>query len=121
MLTAIHAGLVVTLFWALLGNAIIATQIIEDGTLSSLIVRFPSFPRRFENLHHFEQPFTIISIFFFVATTYISLDVALLFNTTFGPSNPPQSLNSITLFVLTSLWPGVYVFFPSILTHVDLR
>jgi hypothetical protein len=38
-LTAIHAGLVATLFWTLLANAIVATQIVEDGTLSSLIVR----------------------------------------------------------------------------------
>ena len=46
ILTAIHAGLVATLFWSLLGNAIVATQIVEDGTLSSLIVRFLSFPKR---------------------------------------------------------------------------
>ncbi|KAH0834646.1 chitin synthase III catalytic subunit [Lanmaoa asiatica] len=88
ILTAIHAGLVATLFWILLGNAIVATQIVEDGTLSALI------------------PLGIISIFFFVATTYISLDVALLFSNTFGPSNPQQALSSIPLFVLTSIWPG---------------
>jgi hypothetical protein len=39
VLTAIHAGLVATLFWTLLANAIVATQIVEDGTLSSIIVR----------------------------------------------------------------------------------
>lgn len=87
-LTAIHAGLVATLFWTLLANAIVATQIVEDGTLSSLI------------------PLSIIGLFFFVTTTYISLDVALLLSTTFGPSNPPQSLSSIPIFVLTSIWPG---------------
>jgi hypothetical protein len=37
--TAIHAGAVAALFWTLLGNAIIATQIVEDGTPSSLVVR----------------------------------------------------------------------------------
>ena len=37
--TAVHAGVVVALFWSLLANAIVATQIVEDGTLSSLIVR----------------------------------------------------------------------------------
>ncbi|KIJ63008.1 hypothetical protein HYDPIDRAFT_176115 [Hydnomerulius pinastri MD-312] len=87
-LTAIHAGLVATLFWALLGNAIVATQVVEDGTLSSII------------------PFSIIGLFFFVATTYISFDVALTITHTLGPSNPQQSLSSIPLFVLTSIWPG---------------
>ena len=36
--TAIHAGAVAALFWTLLGNALVATQIVEDGTPSSLIV-----------------------------------------------------------------------------------
>ena len=40
IVTAIHAGLVITLFWSLLANAIVATQIIEDGSMSSLIVCF---------------------------------------------------------------------------------
>ncbi|KAI6021704.1 chitin synthase III catalytic subunit-domain-containing protein [Pisolithus microcarpus] len=80
-LTAIHAGLVATLFWWLLGNAIVATQIVEDGTLSSII------------------PLSIIGVFFFIATTYISLDVALTLTNTFGPSNPPSSAYDI--------WPGV--------------
>jgi hypothetical protein len=35
-------GIVAALFWALLGNAIVATQVVEDGTPSSLIVRHPS-------------------------------------------------------------------------------
>jgi hypothetical protein len=38
-LTAIHAGAVTALFWGLLANAIVATQVVEDGTMSSLIVR----------------------------------------------------------------------------------
>ncbi|EIW74498.1 hypothetical protein CONPUDRAFT_85925 [Coniophora puteana RWD-64-598 SS2] len=87
-LTAIHAGLVATTFWALLGNALVATQIVEDGTLSSLV------------------PFSIISLFFFVATTYISFDVALTVTHVFGPSNPPAALHSTPLFVLTNIWPG---------------
>jgi len=40
-LTALHAGVVAALFWALLGNAIVSTQVVEDGTLSSLVVRPP--------------------------------------------------------------------------------
>lgn len=89
VLTAIHAGLVATLFWTLLANAIVATQIVEDGTLSSIV------------------PFSIFSVAFFVATTYISLDVGLTLTQVLGTSNPPQSINSIPLFVLTSIWPGV--------------
>jgi len=37
--TAIHAGLVVSLFWILIANAIVATQLIEDGTMASIAVR----------------------------------------------------------------------------------
>lgn len=43
VLTAIHAGAVAVLFWMLLGNALVATQIVEDGTPSSLIVRLISY------------------------------------------------------------------------------
>jgi len=39
VITAIHAGAIAALFWMLLGNALVATQIVEDGTPSSLIVR----------------------------------------------------------------------------------
>ncbi|KAG6335860.1 hypothetical protein ID866_3225 [Astraeus odoratus] len=91
VLTAIHAALVATLFWTLLGNAIVATQVVEDGTLSSLI------------------PLSIVGVAFFVATLYISLDVALTLSNTFGPSDPPEALSSIPLFVLTSIWPGVAI------------
>ncbi|EGO03515.1 hypothetical protein SERLA73DRAFT_69380 [Serpula lacrymans var. lacrymans S7.3] len=88
ILSAIHAGLVAALFATLLGNAIVATQVVDDGTLSSLI------------------PFTFFTVAFFVATLYISLDVAFTITHTFGPSNPSSSLHSIPLFVLTSIWPG---------------
>ncbi|KAJ7066808.1 chitin synthase III catalytic subunit [Mycena belliarum] len=91
VLTAIHAGTVAALFWSLLANALVATQVVEDGTPSSLI------------------PFYAIAIAFFAATTYISLDIAFSFTTAFGPSNPPQALGSIALFVLTSIWPAVTV------------
>jgi len=88
VLTAIHAGAVTALFWTLLGNAIIATQVVEDGTPSSLI------------------PFYFLTVFFMAATTYISLDVALTISSTFEPGTPRDSLHSIALFVLLSLWPG---------------
>ena len=54
------------------------------------------------------QPMYVFSILFFVVTTYIALDVGFTFSSTFA-SNPPNSLRSIALFVLTSIWPGVYV------------
>jgi len=88
IVTAIHAGAVAALFWTLLGNAIISTQVVEDGTLSALI------------------PLSFFAAAFFAATTYISLDVGLTITNTFGPSNPPGALNSIPLFVLTSVWPA---------------
>ncbi|CDO76680.1 hypothetical protein BN946_scf184305.g12 [Trametes cinnabarina] len=91
VITAIHAGLVAATFWALLGNAIIATQVVEDGTPSAII------------------PFDFFALAFFVATTYIALDVAFTFTHTFGPSDPPQNLHSIPLFVFTSIWPGASV------------
>jgi len=79
-------------FWALLGNALVATQIVEDGTPSSLI------------------PFYIFTLFFMVATTYVSLDVALTITSTLEPGNPPDSLHSTALFILTSIWPGLAAF-----------
>jgi Chitin synthase export chaperone len=38
ILTAIHAGLVAALFWGLVANALVATQVVEDGTVSSIVV-----------------------------------------------------------------------------------
>ncbi|KAH9830140.1 chitin synthase III catalytic subunit [Rhodofomes roseus] len=86
--TAVHAGLVAATFWALLGNAIVSTQVVEDGTLSSLI------------------PFNFFLLAFFAVTTYIALDVGFSLTHVFGPSNPLSSESSVPLFVLTSIWPG---------------
>ncbi|KAI0246342.1 chitin synthase III catalytic subunit [Lactifluus subvellereus] len=89
VLTALHAGTVAALFWTLLGNALVATQVVEDGTPSSLI------------------PFYLLAAAFMAITTYISLDVALTITSTFEPGNPKVSLHSTALFILTSIWPGV--------------
>ena len=35
-----NQGVVATLFWNLRVNALVATQVVEDGTMSSLIVRY---------------------------------------------------------------------------------
>ncbi|KAK1232291.1 hypothetical protein PQX77_004665 [Marasmius sp. AFHP31] len=90
-LTAIHAGLVATLFWSLLSNALVATQFVEDGTISSMLA----------------SPFSIFAIAFFAATTYISFDIGLGVTNSIGnPATNRQDLHSIPLFVLTSIWPG---------------
>ncbi|KZT34053.1 hypothetical protein SISSUDRAFT_318192 [Sistotremastrum suecicum HHB10207 ss-3] len=88
VLTSLHSALVVSLFFVLLWFGIVSTQWIDDGSLSSVI------------------PMYTIASALFILTTYISLDVALSITSTFGPSNPPQDLLSIPLFVLTQIWPA---------------
>jgi Chitin synthase export chaperone len=61
VLTALHAGVIAALFWALLGNAIISTQLVEDGTLSSLIV----------SVHFGTQTQIVDSLFYCTAFTSI--------------------------------------------------
>ncbi|KZP13307.1 hypothetical protein FIBSPDRAFT_897560 [Athelia psychrophila] len=73
VITGIHAG-------------IVATQVVEDGSASSII------------------PFTAISVVFL---TYIALDTGMQFTHVFGPSSPLNELKSIPVFVLTSIWPAV--------------
>jgi len=93
VLTAINAALVSTLFWALLANALVSTQVVEDGTMASL------------------APFFILSALIFGGTLYISLDVALGITQLLGPSSSdPGQLLSIPLFVMTSLWPALSAF-----------
>ncbi|KAF8308559.1 hypothetical protein DL93DRAFT_2219505 [Clavulina sp. PMI_390] len=91
IITAVHMGVVAALFWTLLANGIVATQAVEDGTMSSLV------------------PFWLIGALFFAATTYISLDTAFGFSSTFT-SHPPSELRGIALFVLTSIWPAFCAF-----------
>lgn len=38
VLTAIHAGIVAALFWMLVGNALISFQLVDDGTMASVVV-----------------------------------------------------------------------------------
>ena len=52
------------------------------------------------------QPLYVIGALFFIATTYIALDVGFTFSSTLA-STPPEALRSIPLFVLTSIWPLV--------------
>ena len=57
----------------------------------------------------FGQPFWGLCGAFFIATLYISLDTAFGWTKAFGVSNPPIAQKNIPLFVLTTIWPGVYV------------
>ena len=50
--TAIHAGIIAGLSWALLANAIIETKVIEDGTLRGLVV-CPSLLFNFALIAHY--------------------------------------------------------------------
>ncbi|KAH6903772.1 chitin synthase III catalytic subunit [Coprinopsis sp. MPI-PUGE-AT-0042] len=89
IITAVHAGSVVALFWGLLANGIVATQVVEDGTMSSMI------------------PYWIMTLITFGITVYISLDIGLGVTTLIGGvSTPPEALTSIAMFVLTSIWPA---------------
>ncbi|CAA7264959.1 unnamed protein product [Cyclocybe aegerita] len=105
VLTGIHAGAVVALFWALLANAIVATQVVEDGTLASLV------------------PFYIFTLITFAIGLYISLDIGLgITETIGGASNPPEALRSIALFILTSIWPGICALaYLGLMSYIVLR
>jgi hypothetical protein len=90
VLTALHAGVIAAVFWMLLGNAIVATQVVEDGTPAAIV------------------PLSIIGFLFFAATTYVSLDTAFGLTTVFQ-SNPPAEMRGVAMFILTSIWPAATV------------
>ncbi|KAG6916795.1 hypothetical protein DXG01_005318 [Tephrocybe rancida] len=104
VLTALHAGFVAAFFWALLANALIATQVVEDGTWSSLV------------------PYYVFSVLIFALATYLSLDTALGVTTAIGaPSDPPNALRSISLFVVLTIWPVVcVVLYLALMTYIVL-
>lgn len=85
--TAVHTGLLVGLFWVLVWAAFLSLQIVEDGTLFSLI------------------PMFIFGIIFTVGSGYIAADTALTI-TNYFRSSPASSLNNNWLFVLTIIWPA---------------
>ncbi|KAG5638753.1 hypothetical protein H0H81_010375 [Sphagnurus paluster] len=88
VVTAIHAGIVAAIFWALLANALVATQVVEDGTWSSLV------------------PYFGFTFLLFALGTYLSLDVALGVTQAIGaPANPVQNLRHVPLFIVLSVWP----------------
>lgn len=90
ILTAVHVGVVVALFWALLANAIVATQVVDDGSFASLV------------------PFAIFTFISLGVGIYISLDIALGITSAIGGvAVPPDSLKNIPLFIITSIWPAI--------------
>ncbi|GAA5915045.1 uncharacterized protein JCM6883_004223 [Sporobolomyces salmoneus] len=92
-ITAVHVGLLVGLFWVLVWVAFLSLQVVEDGTLLSLIPMFG------------------IGTILTVGSGYIAADTGLTI-TNFFQSSPPESLRSVWLFVLTIIWPaaaaGIY-------------
>ncbi|KAK4047280.1 hypothetical protein OIO90_006241 [Microbotryomycetes sp. JL221] len=85
--TAVHVGLIVSFFWVLVWVAFLSLQIVEDGTLASLI------------------PMFLFGIVLTIGTGYVALDNGLTV-TDYFQSNPPQDLHSIWLFVFLIIWPA---------------
>jgi Chitin synthase export chaperone len=105
IVTAIHAGMVVALFWSLLANAIVATQVVDDGSKRALIVCF-QLHITMSSKKFVYQPLCVIVAVAFGVTVYISLDIGLgITQLIGGVSTPPEALRSIALFILTSIWP----------------
>ncbi|GAA5841240.1 hypothetical protein JCM3766R1_001710 [Sporobolomyces carnicolor] len=90
-ITAAHVGLLVGLFWVLVWVAFLSLQVVEDGTLLSLV------------------PMFAIGTVLTVGSGYIAADVGLTI-TNFFQSSPAESLHSVWLFVLTIIWPAAAAF-----------
>ncbi|SGY38764.1 BQ5605_C003g02067 [Microbotryum silenes-dioicae] len=86
-ISGVHLGLLVGLFWVLAWLAFLSLQIVEDGTLLSIV------------------PMLIGTIVLSVGSGYIALDTGFTV-TNYFRSDPPQDLHSIWLFVLTIIWPA---------------
>lgn len=88
ILSALECAVIAGLCWLLLGNALVATQLVEDGSISSL------------------APTIGLAVVTFGGTLYIALA------TGFGWEKPfiiatNTDLKSIPLFVLTLIWPAM--------------
>lgn len=92
VVSAIHIAIIVVFFWLLLGNALIATQVVEDGTAAAL------------------APLSIFSILFFVATLYISLDTGLHWSQAFHLTSTAdvENLKGTALFVFSLILPAAF-------------
>ncbi|OXB39443.1 hypothetical protein J007_00811 [Cryptococcus neoformans] len=92
VVSAIHIAIIVVFFLLLLGNALIATQVVEDGTAAAL------------------APLSIFSILFFVATLYISLDTGLHWSQAFHLASTAdvENLKGTALFVFSLILPTAF-------------
>ncbi|WWC92120.1 uncharacterized protein L201_007074 [Kwoniella dendrophila CBS 6074] len=98
VLSSIHIAIIATLFWVLLGNALIATQVVEDGTAAAI------------------APLSIFAILFFIPTLYISLDTSLGWTDAFNVNGDNVAqLKNTALFILTLIWPAVAVVLHTVL------
>ncbi|KAH8918522.1 hypothetical protein BT69DRAFT_1225310 [Atractiella rhizophila] len=95
--SGIHQGLVVGFFWSLAWIAFLQFQVVEDGTLSSIV------------------PYTLGLVVLTVGTSYIALDVGFTV-TNFFQSKPAEDLTSAWLFTLLIVFPLVCVAFYFIVT-----
>ncbi|TYJ55627.1 hypothetical protein B9479_003659 [Cryptococcus floricola] len=92
ILSAIHVAVGVVTAWLLLGNALIATQVVEDGTAAAIV------------------PLTVFSILFFVPTLYISLDTAFHWTSTFNiPLAKVAEVKAAVLYLVIMLYIVVSV------------
>jgi len=89
--TAIQLGFVLVLFWTLAWCAFLQLQVIEDGTLASII------------------PYLAMSTVLFVGFTYICLDTAFSVSSFFDTT--PDRLHNNWLFVILIILSGAFVLF----------
>ncbi|KAI5479279.1 chitin synthase export chaperone [Pseudohyphozyma bogoriensis] len=89
--SAIHLGLVVGLFWCLLWIAFLSLQVVEDGTIPSIL------------------PMLAMAVVLVVGSSYIFLDIGFTI-TNYFQSSPAASLHSDWLFILTIIWPAAAAF-----------
>ncbi|WVQ87834.1 hypothetical protein IAS59_001564 [Cryptococcus gattii] len=106
IVSAIHIAIIVVFFWILLGNALIATQVVEDGTAAALV------------------PLSIFSILFFVATLYISLDTGLHWTQAFHltSTEDAEDLKGTALFVFSLILPAAFsVLYVFIMLYIVIK
>ncbi|KAG6815852.1 hypothetical protein H0H93_008909, partial [Arthromyces matolae] len=65
-------------------------------------------------------PYYVFSVLLFALGTYLSLDTALGATTAIGaPSDPPEALRSISLFVVLTIWPlACVLIYAGLMTYI---
>ncbi|KAL7413998.1 chitin synthase III catalytic subunit [Mrakia frigida] len=99
ILTSLLLGTIVAFFGVLLGNAIVSTQVVEDGTMASIV------------------PLSIFGAILFALTAYISIDTSFKISDTLGGiSGDVPDLKNVAMFTLTLIVPGAFAVIWFILT-----